>query len=154
MKIKILILFFGLSMFLCSCEEIKSKLHWEESSLIVSEDETETAASDNPRTKNFYTSLLESFCNDYFNDNFKGDIYERGSLVVVKITSPNNDKVIVSGTHNYKTETGTTVNGQMFKATIFEKGDNNYDIKFEKGSSKVLSDNSYWDTIEKEYHYE
>lgn len=160
MNIRNLTLILALGMVLVSCDEIKSKLNWDETPLIISSDEDsldeeeDETLSDNPRTKNFYTSLLESFCNDFFDEHFKGDIYERGSLIVVKITPLDNNAVEVSGTHNYKVEMGSKVNGQMYKATIKEKGDNLYDIKFEKGSSKVLSDNSYWDSIEKEYHYE
>ena len=161
MNIRKIALLLTLGLFLVSCEEIKNKLNMDDSSSIVSNEDSLTeeesvtnVASDNPRTKNFYTSLLESFCNDFFDENFSGDIYERGSLVVVKITPMEGKTVQVSGTHNYKVEMGSKVSGQMFKATITEKGNNLYDIKFEKGSSKVFSDNSYWDSIEKEYHYE
>ena len=160
MNIRKLTLLLALGFILISCEEIKNRLNLDDSSSVVSnessdEEENEIDdASDTPRTKNFYTSLLESFCNDLFDENFTGDIYERGSLVVVKITPLEGKTVQVSGTHNYKVEMGSKVSGQMFKATITEKGDNLYDIKFEKGSSKVLSDNSYWDSIEQEYRYE
>ena len=146
MNVRNTILLLTLGFFLVSCDEIKSRLNQDDSPVVSGEDtisdvEDETIVeSDNPRTKNFYTSLLESFCNKYFDEHFSGDIYEKGSLV--------------SGTHSYKVEMGSKVSGQMFKATISEKGDNLYDIKFEKGSSKVFSDNSYWDSIEMEYHYE
>lgn len=163
MNIRHLTLLLTLSFFLISCEELQKKMNMDDSdsSIIVTDEDTldegedvTATDTDNPRTKNFYASLLESFCKEYFDEHFTGDIYERGSLVVVKITPLEGKTVQVSGTHNYKGETGSKVSGQMFKATITEKGDNLYDVKFEKGSSKVFSDNSYWDSIEKEYHYE
>ncbi|MBR6978316.1 MAG: hypothetical protein IKH88_00590 [Prevotella sp.] len=160
MNVRNTILLLTLGFFLVSCDEIKSRLNQDDSPVVSGEDtisdvEDETIVeSDNPRTKNFYTSLLESFCNKYFDEHFSGDIYEKGSLVVVKIKPLEGKTVQVSGTHSYKVEMGSKVSGQMFKATISEKGDNLYDIKFEKGSSKVFSDNSYWDSIEMEYHYE
>jgi hypothetical protein len=155
----------GLVVCLSSCEELKSKLNWETPSIesdeeIVSPDDEEegdttfvSSNSDGPRTKNFYASLLDSFCQANFNEHFEGDNYENGSLVVVKIADKGNNQVEVSGTHSFKTD-GAKVIGQMFKATIIEKGDNLFDITFEKGSSKVLSDKSYWDSIQAEYHYE
>ena len=159
MNIKHLTLLLAMGFFLISCDEIKKKLNLDDTSIISSEDSLDeedesTESSDNPRSKNFYTSMLESFCDEYFDEHFEGNIYEKGSLVVVKITPVEGNAVQVSGTHSYKVESGSKVTGQMFKATISEKGDNLYAIKFEKGSSKVFSDNSYWDSIEQDYHYE
>lgn len=154
----------GLVACLSSCEELKKKFNFDEPGIVRDEtsspdDDDDDAAydatlSNGTRTKNFYTSLLDSFCQDYFDEHFKGDHYEHGSLVVVKMIDKGNNQVEVSGTHSYKVDLGTKVSGQMFKAKITEKGDNLYSIIFEKGSSKVLSDNSYWDSIEKEYLYE
>ena len=154
----------GLLACLSSCEELKSKFNWDEPGIVrddssSSDDDDDDSAfdpshSNSSRTKNFYTSLLESFCQAHFDEHFKGDHYEHGSLVVVKMLDKGNNQVELSGTHSYKVDLGTKVSGQMFKAKITEKGDNLYDIIFEKGSSKVLSDNSYWDSIEKEFLYE
>ena len=154
----------GLVACLSSCEELKNKFNFDEPGIVRDEtsspdDDDDDATydanlSNGSRTKNFYTSLLDSFCQDYFDEHFKGDHYEHGSLVVVKMVDKGNNQVEVSGTHSYKVDLGTKVSGQMFKAKITEKGDNLYYIIFEKGSSKVLSDNSYWDSIEKEYLYE
>lgn len=153
----------GMVAFLSSCEELKSKLNWDEPGLereASSPDDDDddvsfdATLSNSTRTKNFYTSLLDAFCQAHFDEHFKGDHYEHGSLVVVKMTDKGNNQIELSGTHSYKVDLGTKVTGQMFKAKITEKGDNLYDIIFEKGSSKVLSDNSYWDSFEKEFLYE
>ena len=162
MNIRYFLIALSMGFLFVSCDKIKEQINWDGAGVVSSDDslddendELELLESQSePRTKNFYTSLLESFCETYFDEHFQGDRYEHGSLVVVKIVQLDDNVVEVSGTHSYKVEMGTKVSGQMFKAKISEKGDGLYDIKFEKGSSKVLSDNSYWDSIEKEYHYE
>lgn len=148
------------SLMLVSCDEISKRLNDSDSDSMnaatVEEDSgfvSEDAVQSGPRSKSFYTSLIDKFCTDNYNDNFKKATYVPGSIVVVRIDDKGNSVVEVSGTHSLKDDVGNLVNGQMFKTVITDLGNGKYKIKFGKGSSKVLSDDSYWDSIEGELDY-
>lgn len=165
MNIKHLLSCFILFAMLVSCEEIgkqmkSDNIDEDNIGMIVSDDDEDINADEDdnsslmPKTKSFYSNLLDLFCQKHFDENFKGDHYINGSIVVVKINEKGDSTVEISGTHSYKVNLGTEVKGQMYKAKVSDRGNNTYRIKFEKGSSKILSDNSYWDSAEADFTYQ
>jgi hypothetical protein len=164
MKIKYLLACIMVMTMLMSCDEFNRQLkphNPNEDNIGAMVDDGEESDADEevstigmPMTKSFYTNLLDAFCQEHFDENFNGDHYKNGSIVVVKIDQKSDSVVEVSGTHSYKVNLGTEVSGQMYKARVSNRGNNVYNIKFEKGSSKVFSDNSYWDDIEADFTYQ
>ena len=165
MNIKYFLSFIFLFAMLVSCEEIGKRMKSDNIDednigMIVSNDDEDINAEEEsntllmPKTKSFYSNILDLFCQKHFDENFKGDHYINGSIVVVKIEQKGDSTVEVSGTHSYKVNLGAEVKGQMYKALVSDRGNNVYRIKFEKGSSKILSDNSYWDSAEADFTYQ
>ena len=165
MNIKHFLSFIFLFAMLVSCEEIGKRMKSDNIDednigMIVSDDDEDINAEEEsntllmPKTKSFYSNILDLFCQEHFDENFKGDHYINGSIVVVKIEQKGDSTVEVSGTHSYKVNLGAEVKGQMYKALVSDRGNNVYRIKFEKGSSKILSDNSYWNSAEADFTYQ
>lgn len=158
MRIRFLFAILLSSLMLVSCDEISKRLNDSGSGDVATVEEDsgfveDDAVSSGPRSKSFYSSLIDKFCIDNYDAKFKKATYVPGSIVVVRIDDKGNNVVEVSGTHSLKDEVGNLVNGQMFKTVITDLGNGKYRVKFGKGSSKVLSDDSYWDSIEDEIDY-
>lgn len=160
MRIRLSFVIFLSALLLVSCDEIKKQFDGSpadadrmasiaEDSGFVADDVVTTG----PRSKSFYTSLIDKFCTENYNEKFKKATYIPGTIVVVRIDDKGDNVVEISGTHSLKDEVGNQINGQMFKSVITDMGDGKYKIKFGKGSSKVLSDDSYWDSVEAEIEY-
>lgn len=90
----------------------------------------------------FYERLLESWCQTFYNSCFNLT-YKKNSLAMVQITNKNDDETVVQikGKHSYSG--WATHNDVPFKAVIYYKGRNTYEIWFEKEVEHIIRDNTY-----------
>lgn len=91
-----------------------------------------------PTKMDFYTKMLEYFCQRFYEDEFNNE-FIKGSIVIGKpeIIDPNQE-VRITGTHNYKKKVGATglikkeQKRKPFKATVLRTEDEEYEITFER----------------------
>ena len=172
MKIKPFILIATLSLCLLSCKYLGFKSDKEEEAneppIELSGKEMEALLT-LPKTKAFYTGLLESFFQQHYSECFKGSTYKEGTCSVIKLvfsgeeaseegdsaatakevtkkgaTSDGQDEVEVVGTHTYVGPAGYDVTGQKFKAiiSIAEEG---FNIDLYRESTQILTSKSFWE---------
>ena len=125
-----------------------------------------------PKTKAFYTGLIESFFQQRYSECFKGSRYIENTVSVIKLefsdeesddnisdsisdekevsaaekmgTADGKNEVEVIGTHTYVGTGGYDVTGQKFKAivSIAEEG---FNIDIYRESTQILTSKSYWE---------
>lgn len=108
----------------------------------------------------FYGGLLESFCQDYYDDLYRDHwgtrSYVHGSLKVDSIRQNGEREVTVYGTHDFEGRFGHVYRGYKYRANVYEskKNTNDYIVTFEKESKKIISRRSYTESRTKTIHYE
>ena len=156
---------------LCSCHKGEEKSAGEEPSVETQMEEIE-APQTLPKTKAFYTGLLESFFQEKYSDCFNGSRYVENTVSVIKLefadeeandetadseggeeevvttekmgTADGKNEVEVVGTHTYVGTGGYEVTGQKFKAiiSIAEEG---FNIDVYRESTQILTSKSFWE---------
>ena len=151
MKQKLLLMLLCL-LCLLSCGERKNRLSSEALSHITAADVENTMSElklhdQEPKSKSFYTDLLESFCKRHYNDCFEGRRYVYSSIDIDDVEYLSNTHVKITGTHGYKGKFGKEYYGMKFKADILEKEKDFYVIEFQKESAPdLVHDTSYWES--------
>ena len=161
-----------LSMVLCLCSCKKEEKNSGEDQPSIGQTEEIEALQTLPKTKAFYTGLLESFFSQHYGDCFKGSNYVENTVSVIKLefadekmegesdsdnkaeatapsaskqsTSDGKNEVEVVGTHTYVGPAGYQVTGQKFKAiiSIAEEG---FNIDVFRESTQILTSKSFWE---------
>lgn len=99
-------------------------------------------------------TILENFCNKYYEDCFTNRIYYKGSLTITKdpvLSSSYLGIWSVEGTHSYYGQVllfgrRKTHSGVMFKARIKQVSDKTYRVEFEKlYESDPFQNNEHWE---------
>ena len=94
------------------------------------------------RNVRFYERLLESWCQSFYNGCF--DLtYKKNSLAMVEITGKNDDETVIRIKGKQSYSGWTNHNDVPFKAVIYCKGRNTYEIWFEKEVEHLMRDNTY-----------
>ena len=171
MRNKTLLLILATAFCLCSCNREKESSKSEEPSPVAQIEEIE-APQTLPKTKAFYTGLLESFFQEKYSECFKGSSYVENTVSVIKLefadesadgeaadkesddteavptekmgTADGKNEVVVVGTHTYVGTAGYEVTGQKFKAivSIAEEG---FNIDVYRESTQILTSKSFWE---------
>lgn len=156
---------------LCSCHKGEEKSAGEEPSVETQMEEIE-APQTLPKTKAFYTGLLESFFQEKYSECFKGSSYVENTVSVIKLefageesngeetdseakegeentaekmgTSDGKNEVEVIGTHTYIGTAGFEVTGQKFKA-IISIAPEGFNIDVFRESTQILTSKSFWE---------
>ena len=176
MKMKPFILIATLSFSLLSCQYLGLKSSSEDEASVQASDSTDNEAEallTLPKTKAFYTGLLESFFLEHYSECFPGSTYKEGSCSVIKLvfsgepeegdtvaaaeakktsaepmtkgaTSDGEDEVEVVGTHTYVGKGGYDVTGQKFKA-IISIAEEGFNIDVYRESTQILTSKSFWE---------
>ena len=172
MRNKSFLLILTIAFCLCSCNKGKEKTMDEEPSAETTQTEEVEAPQTLPKTKAFYTGLIESFFQQKYSDCFKGSRYIENTVSVIKLefsdeesednvsdslteekevstaekmgTADGKNEVEVIGTHTYVGTGGYDVTGQKFKAiiSIAEEG---FNIDIYRESTQILTSKSYWE---------
>ncbi|MBP5387223.1 MAG: hypothetical protein J6Y97_07560 [Prevotella sp.] len=169
MKNRTFLLILSMVLCLCSCKK-EAKNSGEDKPAITQTEEIE-ALQTLPKTKAFYTNLLEDFFLQHYGDCFKGSNYVENTVSVIKLefadekmegesdsetdptaasttskqsTSDGKNEVEVVGTHTYVGTGGYQVTGQKFKAiiSIAEEG---FNIDVFRESTQILTSKSFWE---------
>ena len=94
---------------------------------------TVTSAGQSQISVSFCEKLLEKWCRAYYKECFHLR-YKENSLSMVEITKINESETVINlkGLHSYKGALGANYNDIEFRAVIYYKGDNTYEIWFER----------------------
>lgn len=156
---------------LCSCHNGEEKSSGEEPAAPIEAEEIE-APKTLPKTKAFYTGLLEAFFQEKYGECFKGSSYVENTVSVIKLefadeagdgaaadsasdseaastaekmgTADGKNEVEVVGTHTYIGTGGYEVTGQKFKATISIASEG-FNIDVYRESTQILTSKSFWE---------
>lgn len=171
MRNKTFLLILATAFCLCSCHRGEEKSAGEQPSPETEIEEVE-APKTLPKTKAFYTNLLESFFQEKYSDCFKGSSYVDNTVSVIKLefsdeesngeetdseakneeestaekmgTSDGKNEVEVVGTHTYIGTGGFEVTGQKFKA-IISIAQEGFNIDVYRESTQILTSKSFWE---------
>ena len=169
MKNKAFLLILSMVFCLCSCQKGDNNSGEDQPS--VDPIEEIEAPKTLPKTKAFYTGLIESFFQQHYGDCFKGSSYVENTVSVIKLefageeaedetdsastantapvtskqnTSDGKNEVEVVGTHTYVGTAGYDVTGQKFKA-IVSIADEGFNIDVYRESTQILTSKSFWE---------
>ena len=169
MKNRTLLLILCIAFCCFSCEKDKKKTS--EQQPPVAQTEEIEAPQTLPKTKAFYTGLMEEFFQQHYSDCFKGSTYVENTVSVIKLefademdessadsvseaetpratskqsTSDGMNEVEVVGTHTYIGPAGYNVTGQKYKA-IISIADGGFNIDVYRESTQILTSKSFWE---------
>ena len=108
------------------------------------------------KPKAFYVSLIDAFCQEFYSECFGGSKYVEGSVSVITIEYISNEEVDLVGTFTYLLPSGNGLTGQKFKAHVIDVNPKTgeYEVKFQKETTQILSSKTFWDTATKTFIYE
>jgi hypothetical protein len=171
MRNKTFLLILTIAFCLCSCNKGEEKSAGEQPSAEIEMEEVE-APKTLPKTKAFYTKLIEDFFQQKYSDCFKGSNYVENTVSVIKLefageeskgeetdaeakneeenttekmgTADGKNEVEVIGTHTYVGTGGFEVTGQKFKA-IISIAQEGFNIDIYRESTQILTSKSFWE---------
>ena len=88
--------------------------------------------------------MLDAYCIEYYNQDFRGRSYIEGSIVVnipsdpEEIEGPFSGPLNLKGTHSYRGQFRKIHSGVKWRASVKPLGGNKYQVKFDKYFSNDL----------------
>lgn len=116
-----------------SAEELYSS-YTEEMGVSSNSSKSESKAEEQIPSVGKCEEILEQWCRSYYNESFNGMGYKMNSLSDVEIVdiNYNGTKIQLKGRHSFEGLVGENHNDLEFHANIYCKGDNAYEVMFER----------------------
>lgn len=95
--------------------------------------------------------VLDAYCIEYYNTDFSGRSYVGGSLSInipsdpEDVINPLTGALNLEGTHSYRGKFRNSHSGVKWKASIKQKGNNIYTIKFDKWYEADFFSSGHWE---------
>ena len=95
--------------------------------------------------------LLDAYCIEYYNQDFRGRSYIEGSIVVnipsdpEEMEDPFTGSLNLKGTHSYRGQFRKMHSGVKWRASVKKMGGNKYKIKFDKYYEPDWLDDGHWE---------
>lgn len=113
---------------------------------VVNPDNDNYAPDAEKKPQEFYRQLLEQFCRKYYHDCFNRDYFDDSLIVDNMYVYEENREgdcvvsydMVVVGRHSY--EGNIRHNDDSFKAYVFDKGGNTYEVHFEVNKHYLIGD--------------
>lgn len=149
MRIKHLLFVLPLSACLMACNffsDDKDSKKDSSQNVEMTEEEEDFDIPSTKKPKAFYATILDDFCNNYYDECYKGYSYVENSLTIIQVEYVSNEEAEIVGTHSYILPSGLQYSGEKFKAVVKDLPNNGgFEIAFNRETNKVLGSKSYWE---------